>query len=679
MRSIAALIALLSLAAPAAARAAGPPAPPAPVPLDRGWTLSVAGGRPQPVTLPRVLEPVPTPANFSGTTGTYTLDFTAPRLPAGFAWALHFEQVRRVVKVTLNGTVVGVHSDPYVPFTLAAPSLRQGARNQLVLDVDDRKGAEPREGWWNWGGVTRPITLVPQGPVVLSDWALMPRLDCNSAGHCQDGQFVLDGTLTNRSSQTARPSVSVRLTAPRSHVVTKAVIAGPLLAPGQSAPLTARIHVNGAPEPWSPKDPARYFADVTTRDGTGTVAQVDHTRPGLRSVIVRNGHLVLNGRRIALRGASIQEDMPGRGPALTDADIDAVVGELKAVHANVTRSHYLLTDRLLDRLDAAGILVWTQAPIFHRDVLLRTPNQRAAALATVRGTILAARRHPSTLVYSVANELNPTPSTEPTTQAYLLAAAQEARALDPSVPVSVDILAYPSLPYDPTYRAFEVLGINSYFGWYPGKPSRPTGSIAQLAPYVNMWHARYPRQALMLTEFGAEATENGPASEKQTYAFQANYVKQMLAAVGRSSADGAIYWTLREFAVKPFWDGLENNTPRPSIATDSIHNKGLITYAGKPKPAWRVAAREFAATPLYPGVPRALPRPVAPRAPSSFPGVLLVLLALGGLLAVGAFDVWCFRALRAQYADGGEVVPLRREPHGDDVAVGHDVVAAFEA
>ena len=672
---VAAIASLLVLAAPAAA--AGPPAP---VPLDRGWTLQPAGGPVEHVTLPRVIEPNPTPASFPGATATYRLSFTAPKLPAGFAWALHFEQVRRVVAVKLNGQLLGVHKDPYTPFTLPAPSLRQGASNQLELDVDSRKGPEPREGWWNWGGITRPVRLVAQGPVVLSDLALLPRVDCDSAGRCRDGQFLVDGWLTNRSPQRTRPTISVQVRAPRSGAVTRAVVAGPLLAPGQTAHLSARLHLNGAPEPWSPTDPARYFATVQTRDGGGTLSQVDRLRPGLRSALVRDGHLVLNGRRVAVRGASILEDMPGRGPALTDADDNTIVHELKAVHANITRSHYLLNDRLLDRLDAAGILVWTQAPIFHRDVLLRTPRQRASALGTLRGTILAARRHPSTLVYSVANELNATPSRVPTTQAYLLASAREARALDPTVPIAVDVLAYPSLPYDPTYRAFDALGVNSYFGWYPGKPDRPTGSIAQLPGYLRMWHARYPGQALVLTEFGAEATENGPATEKQTYAYQSAYLKEMLAAIAHSPADGAIYWTLREFAVKPFWDGLENATPRPNVAVDSIHNKGLISYRGKAKPAWRVASKEFAATPLFPGTPRVnVRRPKAPRAPGNLPGVLLAALALAALLGVAAVDVWLFRGLRAARFEGGEVVPLRREAHGDDVAVGHDVVAAFEA
>src|SRR3712207_1910663 len=177
--------------------------------------------------------------------------------------------------------------------------------------------------------------------------------------------------------------------------------------------------------------------------------------------------------------------------------MDRIVGDLEAVHANVTRAHYLLNDGLLDRLDAAGILVWAQAPIYHRDVLLRTPNQRRNALDSLRATMLASRNHPSTLVVSVANELNATPSRLPPTREYLLEAAALSRDIDPTLPVAVDVLAYPSLPFDPTYRAFDALGVNSYFGWYPGKPDRPTGDVEDLAPYLQRWKDRYREQALV--------------------------------------------------------------------------------------------------------------------------------------------------------------------------------------
>src|SRR3954469_22248777 len=222
------------LVAPASAGAAGPPRP---VPLDRGWTFQLAGqGAPKPIAVPDVMQPQTTPETFPGTVGTYTLRFTAPATPRGFGWGLRFEQVRRVARVVLNGKTIGVHKDPYVPFTLPATTLRPGV-NELVVHVDNRKGPEPREGWWNWGGIPRPVTLVPMGPVVLQDAGLMPRVDCDRRGRCRDGQFLFDGRLVNRSPGPTRPWVNVALRAPNGRVAGRARIAGPLLRPGASAPL----------------------------------------------------------------------------------------------------------------------------------------------------------------------------------------------------------------------------------------------------------------------------------------------------------------------------------------------------------------------------------------------------------------------------------------------------------
>jgi len=65
---------------------------------------------------------------------------------------------------------------------------------------------------------------------------------------------------------------------------------------------------------------------------------------------------------------------------------------------------------------------------------------------------------------------------------------------------------------------------------------------------------------------------------------------------------GAIYWTLREFYVKPQWDGGAN---RLDVPRDAIHNKGLMTYSGMPKPAFATAQRRFSGTPVYDDEPRA--------------------------------------------------------------------------
>jgi beta-galactosidase len=323
---------------------------------------------------------------------------------------------------------------------------------------------------------------------------------------------------------------------------------------------------------------------------------------------------------------------------------------------NVTRAHYLLDKRLLDRFDEEGILVWNQAPVYHRDRQLRTPGERSHELGVLRKTILGARNHASVITNSTANELTTVPDERPTTRVWMLNAAQLARDLDPTRPVAIDVLSYPGIAKQRTYDAYDMIGINSYYGWYEGKPTRATGDMDDLAPYLRAMNAKYPRQALVITEFGAEASEPGPANVKQTYAFQTQYVKRYLDIVNRLSfMNGAIYWTAREFAVKPDWDG----GAHPDVR-DAIHNKGLIAYDGKIKPAFTAAQQAFKATPLYrdpEAVARAElshPRPVI------FTGffVIFVLCLVGALLTLNAMwlrDIW--RALRPPEA---EVVELRR-------------------
>ena len=135
--------------------------------------------------------------------------------------------------------------------------------------------------------------------------------------------------------------------------------------------------------------------------------------------------------------------------------------DLKSLGANVTRAHYLLNDRLLSRLDEEGILVWSQAPVYHEDKLLERKAGMTNALRKVRGTVLAARNHPSVMTHSVANELSPYPDDVRPTYRFMVRAARMARNLDSTVPVSIDLLSYPRIAKQDAYVHFGLLGINS--------------------------------------------------------------------------------------------------------------------------------------------------------------------------------------------------------------------------
>jgi hypothetical protein len=367
--------------------------------------------------------------------------------------------------------------------------------------------------------------------------------------------------------------------------------------PGDSRQVSFRVPVRGPLDLWGPGHPYLYGVTVAT-DAQGDVEQRNFMQVGMRSVQVKSGLLYLNGQRLWLHGASIVDDAPGHGAALTPADIDTTVSELQALGANITRAHYLLSDAMLDKLDQAGILVWDQPPVYHYDPVLKTAVGRAGALRMLEKTIIAARSHPSVVINSLGNELSPSPSTTPGTLSYLRQAIPLARRLDPTAPVALDIYCYPGYAYQPIYAKLNVLGINDYFGWYPGVAGHSTASFAELSPFLTLQHERYPGQALVVSEFGAEAEYDGPVDVKGTYQFQADYVRDTLDTLDTLPfMNGSIYWSLREFAVRPGWTG--GFTPPPEDPPTGLTYKALITYGGVEKPAFSVARQMFADPPPF--------------------------------------------------------------------------------
>jgi hypothetical protein len=547
--------------------------------------------------VPSVFDTRALPALYPGTVRRYRISFEGPPTPPGFSWLIRFDSVRRNAAVILNGRRVGRNVDPYTPFTVPARGLRPGRPNRLVVIVDGRKNPNMPEGWWNWNGIVRPVALVPAGPAYLRDLGTMSRVRCRGPARGCRADLLLDGLLERRGVRSIRPTLEVRLRAPGGRRTERTFRLPEQRAERRRVQLSMPVP---APQLWSPDAPRLYRAELTLRE-RGRVVQRERRRIGLRSVEVKRGHLWLNNRRIQLRGASIHEDMPGSGAALTAADMDRIVADLKELGANVTRAHYLLNDRLLARLDRAGIMVWSQAPIWQRDSgarLLRQPKERDRALLTVRRTVTAARNHPSVLTHSVANELTFTPDDHPATKRFLLAAQAQAREIDPTLPISVDIKGRPGYAEQFTYHSFDMLGLNQYFGWY-----RWVEDFNLLEPYLRELRDLYPSKAIVMTEWGAEGRPElfaAPPDLKGGYPFQTFHAQRTIDVIDRSPVlSGAIYWTLREFEIYPGWQGGAGRRA-PQYEPNTRHHKGLITYDGERKPAFYLLRDRYHATPLYP-------------------------------------------------------------------------------
>jgi Glycosyl hydrolases family 2, TIM barrel domain/Glycosyl hydrolases family 2 len=582
---------------PAPPEETAPEETPAPAPTTPAGRAPGTAGEWRPERVPSVVDARALPSLYPGVVRRYRLRFEGPETPPGFRWLLEFESVRRSAGVYLNGRRIGRNVDPYTPFTVEARGLRPGRQNELVVEVDGRKNPQLPEGWWNWNGIVRPVHLVPAGRAHLRDVGTMSRVRCRGPAQGCRAKLLLDGVLERRGVRRLAPTVEVRLRSPRGLVTEKR-----FRLPRQGVK-RRRVQLElpvPAPELWSPERPNLYSVRIVLRD-RDDVMQVERRRIGLRSVEVKNGLLHLNNRAVQLRGASIHEDMPGHGAALSRGDMRQIVADLEELGANVTRAHYLMNDRLLSLFDRAGILVWNQAPIWQRDhgaALLWRRGERRRALQTVERTVTAARNHPSVLTHSVANELTFTPDTKPGTARFLVAAERIARDLDPTLPISVDIKGRPGFPEQFTYHRFDMLGINQYFGWYSW-----VEDFSLLEPYLLEMRDLYPEHALVMTEWGAEARPElaaAPPDLKGGYAFQDFHAQRTLDVIDRLSffLSGAIYWTLREFEIYPGWTGGAGRRAS-QYEPNTRHHKGLITYDGERKPAFWTVRDRYLRTPFY--------------------------------------------------------------------------------
>jgi beta-galactosidase len=354
------------------------------LPVPSHWQLHGYGAPaytniryPFPVCPPRV--PTDNP------TGDYRVAFQPSAAWQGQRILLRLEGVDSCARLWLNGIELGITSGSRLPAEFdVTTTLTWTGDNVLAVRVHQWSSGsylEDQDMWW-MSGIFRRVTLAvrPSGGIV--DYFVRASYDFRSG----------NGTLTVESSTPAR------VTVPELGIDT---------TDGQEVTVASV-------DPWSAESPRLYDGELAT------ATERIPLRIGFRTVVVSDGVLTVNGRRVLFRGVNRHEFDPDRGRAVTEETMLQDVLLMKRHNVNAVRtSHYPPDPRFLQLCDEYGLYVIDECDLethgffpARRGVPWEKPADNPADnLAWQDELVLRMRRmverdknHPSIIMWSLGNE-----------------------------------------------------------------------------------------------------------------------------------------------------------------------------------------------------------------------------------------------------------------------------------
>jgi|CZKL01.1.fsa_nt_gi beta-glucuronidase len=456
----------------------------------------------------------------------------------------------------VNGQKVCEHEGGYTSFNCDVTSALHAGNNFVVAAVDNTRHEDNvptlETDWWNYGGLTRPVSLIEVPESFIDQYDL--HLSRSESSTIEGWVHVFGG----------RPQATVKVEIPELHANTTATV-------DDGGRASVHFSVQNL-ERWSPDAPKLYKVKLET----GQDSIEDDI--GFRTIETRGSEILLNGKPIFLRGVSVHAEAPYRtGRAWTDKDAETLLGWAKELGCNYVRlAHYPHAESMLRAADRMGVLVWSENPVYWA-LEFDNPKVLAKAEQQLDEEIGTSRNHAAIILWSMANE---TPNTEARTQ-FIETLATRARSLDATRLITAALLVraegHTKIIDDPLGKALDVIGFNEYIGWYEGHPE--TADITD-------WRIDY-QKPLIVSEFGggAKAGLHGNENERWTEEYEANIYKHQLPMLNKiPQLRGMSPWVLMDFR--------SPNRPLAGIQ-DEFNRKGLISETGQKKLAFYVLQKAY--------------------------------------------------------------------------------------
>ena len=334
----------------------------------------------------------------------YVTDFALPDAWEGGEVCVRFEGVESGFACWLNGVYLGYSEDSFTPaeFDLSS-ALRKGSNRLAVRVFKWTPGSWfEDQDFFRFSGIFRSVFLCLTPKAAVRDLSVLPVLS----------EDLREGTV--EITAVTKGCGTLRLTLSDGEMELAKTQAA--FSDGKAA---AGLTI-AAPELWSAEEPKLYTLLVEVLDGSGAVIEVISQRMGFRRFELKDGLMLLNGKRIVFKGVNRHDfsSRCGRVPDRKELERDIVT--MKRHNINAVRTcHYPNQSALYELCDEYGLYVVDENNMethgtwdaYRRgraeaDYVIPKEHREFAPLLfdRVNSMVQRDKNHPCILIWSVGNE-----------------------------------------------------------------------------------------------------------------------------------------------------------------------------------------------------------------------------------------------------------------------------------
>lgn len=355
-------------------------------------------------------------------TGAYLRSFTLPEEWEGRRTLLHFGGIYSSGKIWVNGVLAGYTqgSNNVAEFDIT-PYLQPG-ENSLAVEVTrwcDGSYLECQD-MFRMSGIFRDVWLTSLPTTAVRDHVITTSF---SPDYAQAEVDVRLSTLGVKGSDDAK-TLAVSLYSPDGKLVGEKKSK---VESGEEAKVSFSVT---EPQLWSAEKPQLYRLTVVQSDTAGQEEMAFSTPVGLREVKIDGNRLLVNGKKVFLKGVNRHDTSPLHGRAVTTEEMLNDVTLMKRNNINTIRtSHYPNNEKMYAMFDAYGLYCVDEADLEdHANQEISDMESWIPAFTDrVERMVRRDINHPSVIIWSLGNEAGKGKNFE--------ACYATAAALDPSRPI----------------------------------------------------------------------------------------------------------------------------------------------------------------------------------------------------------------------------------------------------